>query len=198
MRDAISIARANADNIIRFETLCRDVQRDGMRELLEWLRGTDYFTAPASTRFHGAYSGGLLQHSLNVYDELVRLLKVYPEVIIDKDSVIIASLFHDLCKVNSYGVEQRNRKNKDGQWEKYDVYVRKESFCFGGHGSKSVYLVQKFMKLTDEEAVAINCHMSAFDGDMSNVGSAFSQYPFAWLLSVADQSATYVIESEED
>lgn len=164
-----------------------------MDEFLKWLDENGFYTCPASARYHGAYPGGLLKHSLNVYDELKRLLAVYPEIKVDEESVVIASLFHDVCKVGLYVTEKRNRKTESGQWESYDAYTIKERFCFGGHGSKSVFLVQHFIKLTPEEAVAINCHMSCWNGD-TKVGDAFEQFPFAWLLHVADESATYLKE----
>lgn len=182
------------DNKERFITLCRTIQRDGMDDLMDWVKACDFYTAPASTRFHGAYAGGLLQHSLNVYDELRRLLNAYPEIRCSDESAVICALFHDFCKVNFYATEKRNRKNEFGQWESYDAYKVDEKFCFGGHGSKSVFLIQHFIKLTPEEAVAINCHMSAW-GD-ENVGKSYEQFPLAWLLSVADQAASYIREKE--
>ncbi len=183
------------DNKERFISLCKEVKREGMDKLLAWLEESDFYICPASRQYHGAYRGGLLEHSLNVYDELKRLLKAYPEVEIPEESVIISALFHDLCKVDFYTVEKRNRKNEAGQWESYDAYAIKEKFCYGGHGSKSVFLAQSFIPLTAEEAVAINCHMSSWDGN-TNVGSAFEQCPFAWLLHVADESATYIKEKK--
>lgn len=178
-------------------TLCKTIKREGVSDLLNWLELTDFYTAPASTRFHGNYPGGLLEHSLNVYDELVRLLSVYPEIKVAEESVIIAALFHDLCKVGLYASEKRNRKNEFGQWESYDAYTIQEKFCFGGHGSKSVYIIQRSMQLKPIEAVAINCHMGSWDGN-KDVGSAYERYPFAWLLHVADESATYIKESKEN
>lgn len=186
------------DNKERFLQLCSQVKRDGMDRLLAWLEKSDFFTAPASSSFHGAYEGGLLQHSLNVYDEFKRLIAVYPEVKCDEESVVICALFHDLCKVGMYTTEKRNRKNEDGQWVSYDAYKIEEKFCFGGHGSKSVYMLMRFIDLKPAEATAINTHMSAFGGDVNSIGRAFEQYPFAWLLSVADQSATYILEGDKD
>lgn len=183
------------DNKERFISLYSTVNREGMAELMKWLDDNDFYICPASSRFHGAYPGGLLEHSLNVYDELKRLLSVYPEIKVSEDSVVVAALFHDLCKVNMYVTEKRNRKNENGQWESYDAYTIKEKFCYGGHGSKSVFLVQHFIKLTTEEAVAINAHMSCWDGNTS-VGNAYEQFPFAWLLHVADESATYIKEGK--
>ena len=186
------------DNKTRFISLCENINRPGIKELMQWLDENEFYTSPASTRYHGAHAGGLLEHSLNVYDELSRLLTVYPQIEISDESKIICSLFHDLCKVNMYSIEKRNRKNSEGQWESYDAYVIKEKFCYGGHGSKSVYLIQHFIDLTPEEAVAIQCHMSSWeDGASKTVGNAFSQFPFAWLVHVADESATFILESEE-
>lgn len=186
------------DNKERFLALCKTVDRgNGFFDLLDWLEETDFYTAPASSKYHGAHPGGLLEHSLNVYDELKRLLNAYPEIKVSEESVVITALFHDLCKVNFYTMEKRNRKNESGQWESYDVYAIQEKFCFGGHGSKSVYLIQHFIKLKPEEAVAINCHMSCWDGN-KEVGKAYEQYPFAWLLHCADEAATYIRESKGD
>lgn len=185
------------DNKERFLQLCSQVKRDGMDGLLSWLEKSDFFTAPASSRFHGAYEGGLLQHSLNVYDEFKRLIAVYPEVKCDEESIVICTLFHDLCKVGMYTTEKRNRKNADGQWETYDAYKIEEKFCFGGHGSKSVYMLMRFIDLKPVEAVAINCHMSCWDGN-KDVGKAYEQYPFAFLLHCADEAATYIRETEQE
>lgn len=181
----------------RFLSLCQTVHRDGIEDLLSWLDESDFYTCPASTKYHGAYIGGLLQHSLNVYDEMKRIMKAYPEIVVPEESVVVAALFHDLCKVSFYETERRNRKNEYGQWESYDAYIVKEKFCYGGHGSKSVFLIQHFMKLTPEEAVAINCHMGAYSENPQDVSRAYEQFPFAWLLHVADESAAYIKESKE-
>ena len=177
----------------RFLELCSKVKREGVDDLVKYLETSDFFYAPASTKFHGSYAGGLLEHSLNVYDELTRLLAAYPEVQVSGETVIIISLFHDLCKVNMYGTEKRNRKDANGKWESYTAYISDEKLHYGGHGSKSVFILQNYMKLTAEEAVAINCHMSCWDGN-TYVGAAYEQYPLAWLLHVADESATYLKE----
>lgn len=172
------------------------IKRPGASELLEWLEETDFFQAPASTRFHGNYEGGLCEHSVNVWEELVRLLRAYPEVRVTAETAAIVSLLHDLCKANTYKTELRNQK-VGGVWVQRPVYVFQEDFCYGGHGSKSVYLAQKFLTLTDAEAVAINCHMGPWDrspGDYS-LGNAFEKYPLAMLLHMADMSATYIRES---
>ena len=189
------------EDFIRLFT--ENIKRPGADRLLSWLEESDFFTAPASTRFHGNYEGGLCEHSVNVYEELVRLLIAYPEVKVTAETATIVTLLHDLCKVGCYKPALKSRKTgrkkRDGkdEWENYIGYDFVEDFCYGGHGSKSVYLIQKFMNLTDAEAVAVNCHMGAWDrspGDYS-LGPAFEQYPLAWLVHVADESATYIRET---
>lgn len=165
------------------------IERDGSERLLEWLMTTDIETAPASTRFHEAYSGGLMDHSVRVWDELVRLLKAYPEVKVTAETAAICALLHDVCKLNCYKTEMRNKKDENGRWIQVPFYTFDEDFAFGGHGSKSVYLVQKHMPLTCEEAVAINCHMGSSQGDHS-VFDAFREYPLAFLLHAADMGST--------
>lgn len=179
-----------------FVTICHDkIKRAGLCDLLTWLEKSDFYTCPASTRFHGSHESGLLEHSLNVYCEFIKLIQIYPQIPITDESAAIMSLFHDLCKVNMYATEKRNRKNESGLWETYDAYTIKEKFCFGGHGSKSVFIIQNYMKLTPEEAAAINCHMSSWDGN-KDVGNAYEMFPAAWLLHVADEAATYIDENE--
>ena len=172
-----------------FHEVYKYIERDGADELLKWLESTDFFTAPASTKYHESYNGGLAEHSANVFSELVRLLKAYPEIRVTAETAAIISLLHDVCKIGCYKTEYRNRKNEFGQWEKYPVYTFKEDFPYGGHGSKSVFIVQKFMKLTDEEAVAINCHMGVENGNFA-VNDAFRAYPLAFLLHTADMAST--------
>lgn len=178
------------------------ITRPGADELLNWLEESDFFQAPASTRFHGCHEGGLCEHSVHVWEELVRLLRVYPEIKTTGTTVAIVSLLHDLCKIGVYKQELKSRKTgrtlRTGkpEWEDYIGYSFEEDFCYGGHGSKSVYLAQKFIPLTDEEAVAINCHMGFADRSPNDysLGSAYEQFPLAWLLHVADESATYIRE----
>ena len=173
------------------------ITREGSKELKEWLLSSDFETAPASTRFHGSYEGGLIEHSVHVWEEMVRLLKAYPEIQTNGETVAIITLLHDLCKIGCYKVELRNKK-ENGVWRSVPAYVFDEDFAFGGHGSKSVFLIQQFIKLTPEEAVAINCHMGSWDRSPSDyaVGDAFEAYPLAWLLHVADESATFIREAK--
>lgn len=130
----------------RFLSICENIKRDGIENLIKWLEKSDFFTAPASRMYHGDYEGGLVEHSLNVYNELKRLLLVYPEINADEETIAIISLFHDLCKVNFYGTEKRNRKNSEGKWEAYDSYTVKEKLRFGGHGSKSMFITQNVLE----------------------------------------------------
>ena len=173
------------------------IGRSGADELLEWLESTDFFDAPASTRFHGDHAGGLCEHSVHVWEELVRLLRAYPEIKVSAETAAIVSLLHDLCKIGCYKTELRNQK-VNNVWVKQPVYVFNEDFCFGGHGSKSVYLAQKYIRLTDEEAVAINCHMGPWDRNPSDysLGNAYEKYPLGLLLHWADESATFIREKK--
>lgn len=187
------------ENKERFLEICSLIKRDGIENLLDWLEKSDFYTAPASTRFHRSYPGGLLEHSLNVYDQLNRLLVAYPEVEVSEETVAICALFHDVCKVNVYKQSKRNKKDEiTGKWVQYDSYEFDEKFAFGGHGSKSVFIIQHYIDLTPEEGVAINCHMSGWGDNGDYVGKAYEQFPFAWLLSVADQAATYIVEGSQN
>ncbi|MGE4548186.1 MAG: hydrolase [Intestinibacillus sp.] len=174
----------------------KNISRRGADKLLEWMETTDFFTAPASTRFHAAYEGGLLQHSLNVYNVLIA--KHYDPVTDDLESFTIVSLLHDLCKAGYYTVSYRNSKNANGEWEKVPYYTVDDQFPYG-HGEKSVYLIERFLRLKTEEAVAIRWHMGGFD-DSARAGSfglahAYEKYPLAVKLHLADLEATYLHEN---
>lgn len=177
------------------------VIRDGADDLLKWLESSDFFTAPASTRFHGCHDGGLLQHSLNVYDCLVKCIDVAGLTDdIPAGSVAIAALLHDVCKVNFYKKGFRNVKNDEtGQWERKEIYQIEEKFpC--GHGEKSVIILQNFLRLTTDEIYAIRAHMGGFDTSVKGgdyfIGKIFEKSKLAFLLHLADMSATYLIEGE--
>lgn len=178
----------------RFIDICKThINRDGIDALLEWLEKSDFYKAPASTKHHGAYTGGLLEHSLNVYDVLKNYYELYSDMTeICEQSIAVSALFHDLCKVNFYKEDTRNVK-ENGVWVAKPCYAINEKFVYGGHGSKSVFLIERFMKLSMDEAVAINCHMGAWDGD-KNVGRAYEQLPLAFLLHIADETATFLLE----
>ncbi|MBD5129099.1 MAG: HD domain-containing protein [Ruminococcaceae bacterium] len=178
-----------------------NITRDGADKLLDFLENkSDFFTAPASTRFHGAYEGGLLRHSLNVYECLVQYLarervkETYGLNVSDETAAIVA-LLHDVCKVNFYTVSYRNAKDeKTGQWEKVPYYAINDTLPYG-HGEKSVYMVSGFIRLSREEAMAIRWHMG-FSGieDKNTIGRALEKYPLAFALSVADMEASYFLE----
>ena len=175
------------------------IKRRGADRLLEWLIGSDFFTAPASTRFHAAYEGGLVEHSLNVYKVFMK--KHFVEGEDDPESVAICTLLHDICKAGFYEVSYRNRKNEDGQWEKVPYYTINDRFPYG-HGEKSVFLIERFMRLKNDEAVAIRWHMGGFD-DTAKAGSfaiahAYEQYPLAVKVHSSDLEATYLCESRNE
>ncbi len=182
----------------------KNITRDGADKLLDFLEHkSDFFTAPASTRYHNAFEGGLLKHSLNVYECLVQYLarervkETYKLNVSDETAAVVA-LLHDVCKVNFYTVSYRNAKDeKTGQWEKVPYYTINDTLPYG-HGEKSVYMVSGFMRLTREEAMAIRWHMG-FSGieDKNTIGKALEKYPLAFALSVADMEASYFLESGE-
>lgn len=174
------------------------IKREGAEALLDWLEKTDFFTAPASSKFHSAYEGGLCSHSLNVYNVLK---KRFSDIIPD-ESLAICGLLHDLCKVQFYKVNLRNVKNQDtGKWEQVPFYAIEDKFPFG-HGEKSVFLIERFFKLKVDEAIAIRWHMGGFDdaskGGSFSVSLAYEKYPLAVMLHLADIEATYLIEGENN
>ena len=171
------------------------IKREGATELRKWLEESDFFTAPASSKFHCDYEGGLCEHSINVCNQLGKLLKAYPEITATGETAAIVTLLHDVCKIGFYKTDYRNAKNAEGVWEKVPYYATEEQFAYGNHGGKSVFLIGKYIKLTDEEAVAIQCHMGNEDGKYST-SKSFEQFPLAWLLHVADEAATYIVEAK--
>lgn len=188
----------------RFLELYREkVTREGADKLLEYLLSPscDFFTAPASMRYHNAWEGGLVSHSLNVYDCLTAYLERprvkeqygmdYPE-----ESAAICGLLHDVCKVNTYKPGFRNAKDEHGVWQKVPCYEYDDKLPYG-HGEKSVYILGGFIRLSREEAFAIRYHMG-FSGpeDKRSIGDALEQFPLAFALHVADMEATYFLEGK--
>ena len=180
------------------------ITRPGADKLLEWLRRSDFFVAPASTRFHLARPGGLVEHSVHVYRRLRRLyiseLKNGEMPSQDEEEKIaVVGLLHDVCKANFYRLQKRNRKNAEGIWEQYDAYFVEDSLPYG-HGEKSTYIVSSFMKLSREEALAIRWHMGFSDDNFRaggySVGNAFEKFPLAVITHMADLEATYLDEVE--
>lgn len=170
-----------------------NIKRQGSKELLEWLLKTDFFTAPASTKYHCACESGLVMHSVSVYNTLVE--KHYDEEKDNIESFAISALLHDLCKAQFYKVSTRNVKNEStGQWEKQPFYMVEDSFPYG-HGEKSVFLIERFMKLKIEEAMAIRWHMGGFEeGGGFALSLAYEKYPLAVKLHLADLESTYLRE----
>ena len=178
------------------------IRREGSAELLDYLvNKSDFFTAPASARFHGSYAGGLCQHSVNVFRCLEdylsrpRVREVYQLDSYSMESVAIVALLHDLCKIGCYKAGTRNVKNEaTGQWEKVPTFFFEDKIPYG-HGEKSVYIISGFLRLTREEAMAIRWHMG-FSGTEDNrlVGQAFQQFPLAFALATADMEASYFLE----
>lgn len=169
------------------------ITRAGSKELLRWLEGTDFFTAPCSTKFHLSCENGLVTHSVNVYNTLIE--RFFNEEQDNMESFAIVSLLHDICKANFYKISMRNSKNEDtGQWEKVPYYTVEDQFPFG-HGEKSVFLIERFMRLKIEEAAAIRWHMGpVVEKNEYTVGEAYYKYPLAIKLHLADMESTYLRE----
>ena len=173
-----------------------NIKREGSAELLEWLQKTDFFTAPASTKFHGACEQGLVMHSISVFKTLVE--KHFEPETDNMESFAICALLHDLCKAEFYKVSTRNVKNDEtGKWEKVPYYAVEDKFPFG-HGEKSVFLIERFIRLKPAEAVAIRWHMGGFDeaarGGSFDISVAYEKYPLASKLHLADLESTYLRE----
>ncbi len=181
-----------------FTALYREkITRRGAEKLLEWMGKADFFTAPASTRYHLACAGGLMEHSVHVYQRLRQLVQSeYPqECPYSEETLAVCGLLHDLCKVNFYKEDTRNVK-ENGVWVQKPFYTVDEQIPYG-HGEKSVFIIERFVRLSLEEAIAIRFHMGGFDarpGDNS-VSVAFERYPLAILLHLADLQASYLDES---
>lgn len=185
-----------------------NIHRDGADKLLTWLKTTDFFTAPASTKYHGAHEGGLCEHSVNVYNRLCGLVTnakvniVNPQGIPVSESFAVCGLLHDICKANFYKTSSRNVKNEEtGGWEKKPFYQIDDKLPYG-HGEKSVYIISGFMRLTREEAMAIRWHMGGFDdavrGGSYAISGAYDKFPLAVMLHCADLQATYLDEGKEN
>ena len=175
----------------QFIELLKSTNREGMENLISFMEKTDFFEAPASTRYHGAYKGGLLEHSLKVYEILKEKIR-NTEFDIKGDTIIISSLLHDICKLNFYKIDYRNAKNEKGEWEKVPYYTIQDTIPYG-HGEKSVMMITEYIKLTSEEKYAIRWHMGFTEPKelYGTIGEAYKKYPLALLLFEADLEATY-------
>lgn len=174
--------------------LLNSINREGMDKLIAFLEKTDFFVAPASTRFHGAYEGGLVEHSMKVYEILSNKIK-QSDLDVTEDTVKLVALLHDICKLNFYKVDYRNAKNKNGDWEKVPYYTVDDTIPYG-HGEKSVMMLSEFITLTNEEKYAIRWHMGFTEPKelYSTIGAAYKKYPLALLLFEADLESTYFFD----
>jgi len=209
---AVDIQKAKDE----FSVIYDHIERDGAVALHDWLENeTDFFTAPASSKYHLCEPGGLCQHSINVYHRLRKFLmdEYGSRCPYSEETIALVALCHDLCKTGFYEMDWKNQKNYDPEavrnalprerksdnrgefiWESVPIYTIREQFIFG-HGEKSVYLINKFMDLTDEEAQAIRFHMGSFnETDKNNVGQVFAQSPLAFFLNMSDGAATFLDE----
>jgi len=181
-----------------------NIHREGADKLLDYLEHkSDFFTAPASARFHGSYPGGLCEHSLNIYHSLAdylqreRVQELYGLEYSGETTALVA-LLHDACKMGCYKPGTRNVKDAGGKWQSVPSYTFDDPLPYG-HGEKSVYIINGFVRLSREEAMAIRWHMG-FSGteDSRLVGQAFAKYPLAFALATADMEATYFLEKNEE
>ena len=185
-----------------FEDLLLSTKREGIDKLLEFIRKSDFYKAPASTRFHSCHEGGLLEHSLNVYkclkEKRSNIIWKEPLEKIPEESLIVSALLHDLCKTYFYVVDYRNKKNDAGVWEKVPYYTVDDKIPYG-HGEKSVMMIEEYIKLTPTERYAIRWHMgwSEPKENYNALGTAMGKYPLVLALHEADQEATYLLEKEE-
>ena len=187
------------------------VNREYADNLLGWLEyETDFFTAPASTRHHGAYPGGLLEHSLNVYHRLraIVCVETYGTTTSDllaedvEETVAVLALLHDVCKAGVYHIERKRRRNPEtGVWEDYLGYTFRDPLPLG-HGEKSLYQIARFIRLEDHEALAIRWHMGAYDAaartDLRDLSAAMDATPWVWRLHEADMCAAHIDERGTD
>ena len=176
-----------------FLNLLKKVNRDGIDDLISFLEKSDFFKAPASTRFHGDHEGGLVEHSLKVYEILKHKIENNIKgVTIPEESIIIIGLLHDICKTNFYKVDYRNAKNSLGVWEKVPYYTIDDTIPYG-HGEKSVMMISEYIKLTVEEKYCIRWHMGFTEPKelYNTLGQAYKKYPLALLTHEADLETTY-------
>ena len=193
-------------NINRFEAEMAKVKRDGVNKLMNYIRNSDMYTAPASTRFHLSVAGGLLQHSLNVLDAFRESMRknddgTYSYMVagknvatITEESLVVMALLHDICKTNFYTVVMKWRKDKSNKWEQYETFEVDDKVPYG-HGEKSVMMIEEFMKLKPEERYAIRWHMGYTESDTLSLNNAIDKYPIIWALHSADTKASHFMES---
>lgn len=199
-------------NIERFEDFLRKTNREGIENLIEFIRKSDFYTAPASTRYHSCHEGGLLEHSLNVFDRLMEKRNdtfFARKINVDYESIIIVSLLHDICKSYLYGTELKNKKEYHEKGTKSDSngrydWVTVPSYTIDdkipyGHGEKSVMMIEEYIKLKPVERYAIRWHMGFTEPKehWNMLSTAIRKYPLILALHMSDLEATYLIEKEE-
>lgn len=177
--------------------LLSSTQRKGIDKVIKYLEDSDFFEAPASTRYHGNYKGGLAEHSLNVYEIFKRKNEIYDFGLSD-DTVKITALLHDICKTNFYTVSSRNMK-KDGKWIQVPYYAVDDQVPFG-HGEKSVILLQQFIRLSKEEVIMIRWHMGGYEPSQNynSVSNAWNICKAGVALHTADLESSYILETHFD
>lgn len=204
---------ANHDNINKFESMLNQCNRDGMDKLIEYLNKSDFYTAPASTRYHLCHEGGLLEHSLNVADRLLAKLNdpVWSGILneVGRESIILSALLHDICKSNYYAIEMKNKKvysengskvdsNGRYDWQSVPGYTVDDKVPYG-HGEKSVMMIEEFIKLKPVERYAIRWHMGFTEPkeNWNTMCEAIKKYPLVLAIFEADLESTYLLEKEE-
>lgn len=192
----------------KFTEILFSTERKGMDAVIAKLDESGFFDAPASSRFHLSCKGGLMEHSMNVYEAALfvreQIIQRRPELEeqLPLDSVAICALLHDTCKTDIYKEGILSRKNADGYWEKYVGYqVDYNTGLPLGHGEKSVILLLSWgLELKPEEMLAIRWHMSAWDMPMQSAehkesfNAAKAKSPLVSLIQTADGIATGLLE----
>lgn len=203
-----------AENIDRFEKLMGEINRPGIENLMNYIRESDFYVAPASAKYHCAYEGGLLEHSLNVFDCLVKKMdsEIWGQTLTDlgRESIILTSLMHDICKTNYYCIEMKNKKvysdegkrvdsNGRYDWQSVPGYSIEDKIPYG-HGEKSVMMVEQFLKLKPVERYMIRWHMLFTEPKelWGTIGLAIQKFPSVLAISEADLESTYLLEPREE
>jgi len=174
--------------------LCRKhstVLDPGCVPAIEWLRTTDFYTAPASTQFHESYPGGLLVHTLQVYNQMCDLIQCNQFKNVNIASATLATLCHDWCKIDLYEPYKRNVK-EDGQWKEVDAFKRNQRGIPMGHGASSMFLISRFTGLAADEALAIRWHQGRWNvcrEEMNEFQLANEKFPLVHLVQFSDQLA---------
>lgn len=178
--------------------LLNSTGRKGVDRVIKYIEETDFFIAPASTKYHSNYEGGLAEHSLNVYELFSEKNKRF-DLGLSEETVIIVALLHDICKVNFYNKQTCWRKNDSNRWESYEGYKVQDDFPIG-HGEKSVIMLLNFIRLTKEEMLMIRWHMGNTEPKelMMNIGNAYNMVPAAAALHTADMEASFLLEKHAE